>query len=73
MDPLLMQLESSGLGLSIKNYMGGFLHADHSTSAESLQEKLQTFAVKHFLKLNIQKCEVVVFTANHQEGVYTSV
>ena len=75
MGSLLRQLESSGLGLSINNYyMGGFLHADgiHSlaTSAESLQQQVdlvKTFAPKHFLKLNIEKCEVIVFTRSHQE------
>ena len=75
MDPLLRQLVSSGLGLSINNYyMGGFLHADdiHTlvTSAEFLQQQVdlvKTFVAKHFLKLNIEKCEVVVFTRSHQE------
>ena len=75
MDPLLRQLESSGLGLSINNYyIGGFLHADDirtlATSAESLQQQVdlvKNFAAKHFLKPNIEKCEVVVFTRSHQE------
>ena len=63
------------MGLSINNYyMGGFLHADGihtlATSAESLQQQVDlvnTFAAKHFLKLNIEKCEVIVFTRSHQE------
>ena len=41
MDPLLKQLEVSGLGLSVNNfYAGGFLHADDirtlTTSIDSL-------------------------------------
>ena len=61
MDPLLRQLESSGLGLSINNYMGSFLHANDirtlTTGAESLQEQVdlvKIFATKHFLKLNMR-------------------
>ena len=44
-DPLLKQLETSGLGLSVKNfYAGGFLHADDirtlATSADSLSTQI---------------------------------
>lgn len=74
MDPLLKQLEESGVGLSINNfYLGGFLHADDirtlATRAESLEAQVnsvKSFAVKLFLKLNVATCEVVVFTRSHQ-------
>ena len=69
MDPLLKQLEVSGLGLSVNNfYAGGFLHADDirtlATSIDSLNAQValvKKFAENNFLKLNVQKCEVVVF------------
>ena len=63
MDPLLTQLHSSDLGLSINIYAGGFLHADGirtlATSSESLEAKLpmvEKFTREIFLKLNLQKC-----------------
>ena len=45
MDPLLSQLQSSGLGLSVnKFYAGSFLHADDirtlATSAGSLEDQV---------------------------------
>ena len=74
MDPLLKQLEESGVGLSINNcYLGGFQHADDihtlATSAESLEAQVnsvKSFIAKHFLKLNVAKCEVFVFTRSYQ-------
>ena len=70
MDPLLHQLEESGVGLSVNSfYTGGFLHADDirtlASSVSSLEEQVamvQRFARENFLKLNAQKCEVVVFS-----------
>ncbi len=54
-------------------YAGGFLHADDirtlATSEASLQAQVgivNEFARKNFLKLNLSKCEVVVFTRNQQ-------
>ena len=69
MDPLLKQLEVSGLGLSVNNfYAGWFIHADDirslATSIDSLNDQVvlvKKFAESNFLKLNMQKCEVVVF------------
>ena len=69
MDPLLKQLEVSGLGLSMNNsYAGRFLHADDirtlATSMDTLNAQValvKKFAENNFLKLNVQKCEVVVF------------
>ena len=69
MDSLLKQLEVSGLGLSVNNfYAGGFLHADDiqtlAISIDSLNAQValvKKFAENNFLKLNVQKCEVVVF------------
>ena len=67
LDPLLTQLEQSGLGLSINNfYAGGFLHADDvrtlATSADPLEAQVaivNNFAARNFLKLNIDTCEIV--------------
>ena len=64
MDPLLRQLQASGLGLSISSsYAGGFLHADDvrtlATSRVSLQAQasvVENFAEKNFLNLNADKC-----------------
>ena len=47
MDPLLKQLEASGLGLSVNNfYAGGFLHADDirtlATSVDCLNAQVGT-------------------------------
>ena len=66
MDPLLKQLEVSGLDLSVNNfYAGGFLHADNirtlATGIDSLNALVKKFAENNFLKLNVQKCVVVVF------------
>ena len=68
-DPLLTKLEESGLGLSVNNfYAGGFLHADDvrtlATSTVSLESQVtivKNFASSSFLKLNIDKCEIVTF------------
>ena len=69
MDPLLRQLQASGLGLTInKYYAGGYMHADDirtiATSEETLTRQIalvKTFAEENLLKLNINKCEIVVF------------
>lgn len=61
-DPLLRQLQASGLGLSISNfYAGGFLHADDvstlATSRVSLQAQatvVENFVEKNFLSLNVK-------------------
>ena len=63
MDPLLKQLETSGLGLFVNSfYVGGFLHADDirtlATSADSLKAQVslvKSFSEENFLKLNVQK------------------
>ena len=70
MDPLLRQLQVSGVGLSINSfYAGGFLHADDirtlATSETSLKcqvEMVKEFADQNLLKLNVSKCEIVVFS-----------
>ena len=61
MDPLLRQLQASGVGLSVNNfYAGGFLHVDDittlATSEESLKQQVELvsdFAVQNLLKLNV--------------------
>ncbi len=80
MDPLLKQLEASGLGLSVNNfYAGGFLHADDirtlATSADSLSAQValvKKFTEDNFQKLNVQKCEVVVFDRGQKRSIYLS-
>ena len=67
---------SSGVGLSINSfYAGGFLHADDIrtlvssvTSLEKQFDLVNVFAKEHLLKLNVTKCEIVVF-ANQQCSV----
>ena len=67
LDPLLRELQASGLWLLINNfYAGGFLHADGvrtlAGSKESLEAQVamvKEFAERNFLKLNVGKCEVV--------------
>ena len=69
MNPLLKQLQEYSLGLSIINfYAGGILHTyDIRTIAmsnDSLQKQVtivRKFASENFLRLNVQKCEVVMF------------
>ena len=77
MDPLLRVLEQSGLGLSVNNfYAGGFIHADDSrtlaTSTGSVEGQVmmvKDFAAHNFLKLNVQKCEIVMFSDGRGAGV----
>ena len=72
MDPLLKQLQTSGLGLSVNRYYaGGFLHADDirtlATSEDSLQRQVglvKAFAEENLLQLNVSKCEIVLFSQN---------
>ena len=69
MNPLLQQLQSAELGLSINNlYVGGFAHADDirtiSASKESLEGQVnlvKRFCEANHLHLNVQKCQVIVF------------
>ena len=70
MDPLLRQLQVSGVGLSVDNfYAGGFLHVYDTcirilaTSETSLGygiELVKDFADQNLLKLNVSKCETVL-------------
>ena len=72
MDPLLISLQQSGIGLSVNDFFaGGFLHADDirtlSTSIASLEAQVSIvldFATNNFLNLNIQKCEIIPFSRN---------
>ena len=62
MDPLLLQLEKSGSGLTVNEYYaGGFLHADDiqtlTSSIDSLEA--QVSIVQDFTKVNIQKYHLV--------------
>ena len=76
MDPLLLQLEKSGSGLTVNEYYaGGFLHADDirtlTSSIDSLEARVsivQDFAKENFLKLDIQKCEIVSFSRDASSG-----
>ena len=64
MDPLLRQLQSHSLGISINNtYAGGYLHADdiHTlassmASMEAQIDMVETFASDNLLQLNKTKC-----------------
>ena len=68
-NPLLQQLEASGLGLTINSfYAGGFAHADDirtlATTVQTLEVQLclvRQFYAANFLQVNVQKCEVIVF------------
>ena len=70
MDPLLRQLQTSGVGLSVNSfYAGGFLHADDirtlATSEASMRYQIdlvKDFAEQNLLKLNVSKCEIVLFS-----------
>ena len=69
LDPLLREFQASGLGLSINNfYAGGFLHVDDVRTLASSKESLEAqvamvkeFAERNLLKLNVGKCEVVMW------------
>ena len=68
MDPLLRQLQSHSLGISVNNvYAGGYLHADDKRTLASSKSSMETqittvarFASDNFLNLNESKCEVVI-------------
>ena len=70
MGPLLQQLQLSGLDLNAKRfYAGGFLHADDirtlASSEDSLKRQVaivKEFAEDNLLKLNANKCEIVLFS-----------
>ena len=70
MDPFLRQLQTSGMSLSVNNFCaGGFLHADDirtlATSEASMRYKIdlvKDFAEQNLLKLNVSKCEIVLFS-----------
>ena len=69
MNPLLLTLEASHLGLSVNNLYGGtYLHADDirtiATSASTLQAQISDvlkFTSNNFLQINPAKCEIVSF------------
>ena len=79
MDPLLRQLQASGLGLSVNRYYaGGYLYSDDirtlATSEESLQWQValvKAFADKNFFRLNPSKCEIVMFSRDQNSTVPT--
>ena len=70
MDPLLQQLQVSGLCLTVNRfYAGGFLHADDirslATSEESMKSQvalMKAFTEENLLRLNVSKCEIVLFS-----------
>ena len=69
MDPLLKQLQSLSLGVSVNNtYAGGYLHADDirtlASSLSSMEAQVAVvsrFITENFLKLNESKCEIIIF------------
>lgn len=68
-DPLFRQSQPSGVGLSVNNfYACGFLHADDistlATSDASLRYQIdwKEFADQNHLKVNVSKCDVVLFS-----------
>ena len=80
MDPLLRQLQGSWMGVSVNEfYAGGFLHADGirtlATSEASLEAhqvaQVNEFAARNFLKLNLSKCEIVVFSRDQRVALPT--
>ena len=72
MDPLLISFQQSGIGLSVNDFFaGGFLHADNirtlSTSTALLEAQVSAFidfTRSNFLNLNIQKCEIILFSCD---------
>ena len=68
MDPLLRQLQSHSLGISVNNtYAGGFLPADNirtlANSLSAMEEQIQMvsrFTSENFLKLNEAKCKDII-------------
>ena len=76
LDPVLRELQPSGLGLSINNfYAWGFFHMDDvrtsATSKESLEAQvtMKKFVERNLLKLNVGKCEVVMFSRGFSADV----
>ncbi len=71
-DPLLKQLEESGLGLNIKNlFLGSFAHADDLRSfcktrshLQMQAEMVQTYMDDNSLTLNVEKCEFLEICGN---------
>ena len=69
MNPLLLTMEASHLGLSVNNLYGGtYLHTDDirtlATSASTLQAQISDvlkFTSNNFLQINPAKCEIVSF------------
>ena len=69
MNPLLLTMEASHLGLSVNNLYGGtYLHADDirtlATPASTLQAQISDvlkFTSNNFLQINPAKCEIVSF------------
>ena len=68
MDPLLMEMKSRRLGLSVNGlYLGAFAHADDirtaSTNATDATDQVKTvdlFAEKNGLQLSLEKCGIVI-------------
>ena len=81
MDPILQQLQVSGLGLTVNSfYVGRFLHADDIrtlvTSEESMKRRValvKTFAEENLRRLNVSKCEIVLFSRDQNVGLPTCV
>ena len=73
MNPLLLTLEASGLGLSVNNLYGGaYLHADDirtlASTASTLQAQISEvlkFTSNNFLQLNPAKCEIISFAQHN--------
>ena len=67
MDPLLRQLQASGLGILLNGfYAGGSFHADDirtlATSTRSLKTQVDVakrFTEDNFLKLHIRGCHIL--------------
>ena len=80
MDPLLRSLKESGLGLSGNEfYVGGFIYANDIrtvvSSMKSLEAQVATverFTAENLPKLNVLKCDVVVFGQGQTKTVVNS-
>ena len=67
MDPLLKEMQGSGLGLSINGLpVGSNAHADDIRAItnswdnlEALIQMVQRYTTRNGLKLNVEKCEIL--------------
>ena len=79
MDPLLSEMKSRKLGLSVNGlYLGAFAHADDirtaSTNATDASVQVKTvdlFAKKNALQLSLEKCGIVITGSKDHPNLIT--